>query len=158
MLCSSPDDALSVLWSGVLQMAMAILLSIAFSNQIERLKWLVCILLIFLISHSISISVGRGVASGQGWNILVGTHTHTTLLFWGCGKCPYFEYLWCYHHILVIDPGQIAVDGDCSFCGDQSEASIQVTWPVSNQNPVFVTFCGTVNNSSNRHKVLRHDT
>ena len=71
MLCSSPDDALSVLQSGVLQMAMAIHLSIAFSNQIERLKWLVCILIIFLISHCISISVGRGVASGQGWNILV---------------------------------------------------------------------------------------
>ena len=71
MLCSSPDDALSVLRSGVLQMAMAIHLSIAFSNPIERLKWLVCILIIFLISHCISISVGRGVASGQGWNILV---------------------------------------------------------------------------------------
>ena len=37
MLCSSPDDALSVLQSGVLQMAMAIHLSIAISNQIERL-------------------------------------------------------------------------------------------------------------------------
>ena len=36
----SPDDALSVLQSGVLQMAMAIHLSIAFSNLIERLKWL----------------------------------------------------------------------------------------------------------------------
>ena len=71
MLCSSPDDALSVLRSGVLQMAMAIHLSIAISNQIERFKWLVCILIIFLISHCISISVGRGVASGQGWNILV---------------------------------------------------------------------------------------
>ena len=42
MLCSSPDDALSVLRSGVLQMAMAIHLSIAISNQIERLKCLVC--------------------------------------------------------------------------------------------------------------------
>ena len=71
MLCSSPDDALFVLQSGVLQMAMAIHLSIAFSNQIERFKWLVCILIIFSISHCISISVGRGVASGQGWNILV---------------------------------------------------------------------------------------
>ena len=30
-----------------------------------------CILIIFLRSHCISISVGRGVASGQGWNILV---------------------------------------------------------------------------------------
>ena len=33
------DDALSVLRSGVLQMAMAIHLSIAISNQIERLKY-----------------------------------------------------------------------------------------------------------------------
>ena len=51
----STDDALSVLQIGVLQMALAIHLSIAFSNEFERLKWFVCILIIFKISHWILI-------------------------------------------------------------------------------------------------------
>ena len=38
IVCSSTDDALSLLRSGVLQMAVAIYLSIAFSNQFERLQ------------------------------------------------------------------------------------------------------------------------
>ena len=111
MLCS-----LTVLRSGVLQMAMAIHLSIAFSNQIERLKWLVYILIFFLISHCISISVGRGVASGQGWNILVYI---INLSFWNIklGTCIFGEKMMtsCYEWSYPIKTIYFLVNGKMTF-------------------------------------------
>ena len=50
MLYSSLDDALSVLQSGVLHMAMHLLHS-AIINQLEILQWLVCILIISRIKY-----------------------------------------------------------------------------------------------------------
>ena len=61
MLCSSPDDALSVLRSGVLQMALAIYLPIAYQQSIRN-----------VMPKYLDLFVSE-VTSGQGRNILVFT-------------------------------------------------------------------------------------